>query len=252
MSDFPGCMRRTNRRGEGRLPPRDSHVASPLKALAFQSYHRKPQQVFCRRPVFVVDFPPRTIIFAVSRTDTERAAIVFAAWNGTRRSATMPGNGARGKVLSFQSGRGRRRCNGRTARVHVRATARTNGGTLAETAIPGTSSKPTNPSACGTQVRNCFRGPGSALAPSRAEAGPLPACRWISRTANGMPAVALRAAAEAASLPSVPHVPSGGDGRQQGRRALAPATSGAMTCVFGQASGCLTIEDGHHATASKL
>jgi hypothetical protein len=54
--------------------------------------------------------------------------------------------------------RGRPRQRERTARVNVRATARTNGGKLAQTAIPGTSSKPTNPSACGTQVKICFRG----------------------------------------------------------------------------------------------
>jgi hypothetical protein len=37
--------------------------------------------------LFVLYFCPRTTIIHSSRTDTERAAVVFAAWNGTRRSA---------------------------------------------------------------------------------------------------------------------------------------------------------------------
>jgi hypothetical protein len=154
----------------------------------------------------------------------------------------MPGNGARGEVLSFQSDRGRRRCNGRTARVHVRATARTNGGTLAETANPGTSSKPTNPSACGTQVRSCFRGPGSALAPSRVRAEPPPALPLILERQTGCPQWPCgrprkRLFAKRSARPD------GGRRTRRRRRALAPATSGAMTRVFGQASGCLTIEE---------
>ena len=58
-------------------------------------------------------------------------------------------------------------------------------GAGAQTPNPGTSSKPTNPSACGTQVRSCFRGPGSALASSRVVPNHRP-CAVNFQTACGM------------------------------------------------------------------
>ena len=42
--------------------------------------------------------------------------------------------------------------------MHVRATARTNGGASAQATTPGTCSKPQNPFACGTQALSRFRG----------------------------------------------------------------------------------------------
>src|SRR5215212_2443930 len=39
-------------------------------------------------------------------------------------------------------------------------------GAEAQALNPGTSSKPTNPSVCGTQAKGCVRGPGSALTTS--------------------------------------------------------------------------------------
>ena len=102
-----------------------------------------------------------------SRTDTERAAVVFAAWNGTRRSATMSGPGRfEDRSLILKADGADHRCHERTARVNVRASARTNGERGRHLLTLGHLSKPTNPSACGTQAKGCFRGPGSVQRPS--------------------------------------------------------------------------------------
>ena len=113
----------------------------------------------------------------------------------------------------------RRRQHGRTVQVHVRATARTNGGASAPVTTPGTCSKPTNPSACGTQAKICFRGPGSVQR-SRRWAGPLPVCCESGVRAARMPTHA--GAAGAAFRPVVPHAPTRGDEEQNNRQALGP------------------------------
>ena len=58
-------------------------------------------------------------------------------------------------------------------------------GAEAQSLNPGTSSKPTNPSACGTQAKGCFRGPGSALTTLARWAEPPLVCRYLS-TACGL------------------------------------------------------------------
>ena len=102
--------------------------------------------------------------------------------------------------------RGRPRQSERTARVHVRASARTNGGKSAVSTNPGTSSKPKNPSVCGTQVRSCFRGPGPARTPSRVGRNRCPCAVHFSngvrgaRLASGRPRKRLLATRSARSL----------------------------------------------------
>ena len=130
-------------------------IAAPIQAKALntaKSYPLKPQQLSIRQPVFAVDFAPRTIIIALSRSGKgrvhDRLRYVAAGCGG--RNDAGPRQVAEGG--SFRGGWGRRRRNGRTAQVHVRATARSNGGTPAAVAIPGTWSKPRNPSACGAQA----------------------------------------------------------------------------------------------------
>src|SRR5215213_994512 len=58
-------------------------------------------------------------------------------------------------------------------------------GAEAQSLNPGTSSKPTNPSVCGTQAKGCFRGPGSALTTLARWAEPPLVCRYLS-TACGL------------------------------------------------------------------
>src|SRR5215218_354413 len=71
--------------------------------------------------------PSPGIIFIPSRTYTERASDGLAAWNGTRRSAKFAGSQCLRGSLVLGGGPGRPRQRERTARVHVRASARTNG-----------------------------------------------------------------------------------------------------------------------------
>ena len=94
----------------------------------------------------------------------------------------MDGRNDAGPSRSFRdvrrrsADRDRRRRNGRTAQVHVRATVRTNGVASAEVTPLGHGSKPRNPVTCGTQAKVCFRGP---VLPDdlRRRAGPPPVCR---------------------------------------------------------------------------
>src|SRR5262245_42663679 len=60
-------------------------------------------------------------------------------------------------------------------------------GALAQATDPGTSSRPTNPSVCGTQAKDCFRGPGSV---QRSSLNGLShrSCAVDFRTACGLPA----------------------------------------------------------------
>jgi len=112
-------------------PPRHARkcawVGGKRERLCYPGVSPKPSHVSASALVDALDFHPPRNIFPASRTDTERAAVVFAAWNGARRSANFAdfgcsGTGCPGGV------RGRPRQRARTARVHVRATVRTNGG----------------------------------------------------------------------------------------------------------------------------
>ena len=85
-----------------------------------------------------------------------------------RASQRVDKVGVCGSLILPKAGGARPRRNGRTARVNVRASARTNGERGRHLLTLGHLSKPTNPSACGTQAKGCFRGPGSVLATSLA------------------------------------------------------------------------------------
>ena len=144
-----------------------------------------------------------------------------------------------GSLILTAALRDRRRQHGRTVQVHVRATARTNGGASAPVTTPGTCSKPQSPFACGTQAY--------VLLPWLC----LP-CAFSTR----LPCAPAHGAAGAVKRPVVPHAPSG-EKEQDDRRALEPDTHGAMTRVCSRCgdaaartptvrllstSGCLTIE----------
>jgi hypothetical protein len=130
-----------------------------------------------------------------SRTDTERAAVVFAAWNGARRSASFADLGRFRDRLS-------RRRTGQTTAKGADGTSECPGGSPHERGAgapapnPGTSSKSTNPSACGTQAKDCFRGPVQLSRSSLASAEPLPVCRCSFERRAGCP-LSQRAAAKA-------------------------------------------------------
>ncbi len=124
--------------------------------------------------------------------------------------------------------------------MHVRASARTNGGKSAASTNPGTSSKPTNPSVCGTQAKGCFRGPGSALTTSLVGLGPPLVCRYLS-TVCGLLAWL---AGGSRKRPFAKRSARSLWGEGTGRHGLPCGRSehGAMTRVCGRASGCLKIE----------
>ena len=96
-----------------------------------------------------------------SRTDTERAAMVLR--RGTGRG------GPRALLASdvFDGSLIQRGRTGQTTAKGADGTSECPGGSPhergagAQAPDPGTSSRPTNPSACGTQAKGCFRGPGS-------------------------------------------------------------------------------------------
>jgi hypothetical protein len=114
-------------------------------------------------------------------------------------------------------------------------------GALAGATDPGTSSRPTNPSACGTQVRSCVRCPGSAWMPSRVGLGHRPCAvgflerRAGARLASGRPRKRLLAKRSAR--------PVGEDGQEKDRLAPGRAKNrGDDARVYTGALGCLTIE----------
>ena len=130
-----------------------------------------------------------------SRTDTERAAIVFTAWNGTRRSANDAGlRSARIRSGSADPGSFRKRT-GQTPVSGADGSSECPGDSSHERGEVGASdrslghlSKPTNPSVCGTQVKSCVRGPGSVRRLSHVGLNHRRRCRSFS---NGTPGARL-------------------------------------------------------------
>ena len=175
-------------------------------AAAFRLIPHFASHLSANRSTFVLDLPPRMIIVIPSRSGEGRVAIVFETRSGMRMAATMPDLEPRRGSLILEWHGDRRRHNGRTVQVHVRATARTNGGASAPVTTPGTCSKPQSPFACGTQAKICFRGP-VQLNDLRRWAGPLPVCR--RKAACGLPAPTHAGAAGAVKRPVVPHAPCG-------------------------------------------
>ena len=121
-----------------------------------------------------------------SRSGKERAAIVFAARSGMRRSATMPGPGARGRhFLSGAAGADDGVTGGRLECMSGRQLARTGSG--------GASSKlrDIQQAAKSIRVRNAGEDlrprPGSVWVVFNTWAEPLPACR-PKKPACGIPA----------------------------------------------------------------
>ena len=92
----------------------------------WKSYPPSRPHLSSKSSVFVLDFPPRRIIFLPSRSDEGRVAIVFETRSGMRRAATMKGPD-RVEDRDPEAEGDRRRHGGRTVQVHARATARTNG-----------------------------------------------------------------------------------------------------------------------------
>ena len=122
----------------------------------------------------------------------------------------------------------RRRQDGRTVQVHVRATARTNGGASAPVTTPGTCSKPQSPFACGTQAKICFRRPGSA---QRSSALGWATARVPRKRHAGCPHQTHAGAAGAVKRPVVPHAPWGDEEQEDRRSPGAGRNDGAMTHV---------------------
>ena len=135
-----------------RVSFRQQHFLNPRNCLANIS------PLFLTWRVGLISFKP-------SRTDTERAAVVFAAWNGARRSADFDGSGCL-QISCLEA-------DGETTARRADGTSECPGGSphergaLTQATDPGTSSRPINPSVCGTLVRNCVRGPGPARTTSR-------------------------------------------------------------------------------------
>ena len=182
-------------------------LARLLKALAFQKLSTETSPTFSRRLLFLVDFSRLGIFYPrpVPIRSAQRWSCCVER-DAEVRKVCRTSDVFRDRLV-LEGGRGRPRQRERTARVNVRASARTNGGTAATSTNPGTSSKPTNPSVCGTQVKSCFRGPGSAPTTSRVGLNRRP-CAVNFQTACGLLAW-LAGGRGSGFSPSVPHAPFG-------------------------------------------
>jgi hypothetical protein len=130
-------------------------------------------------------------------------------------AATMPAlEVVSDRAIDPYSLEGRHRRNGRTAQVHVRVTAYTNGDASAEMTPSGTCSEPQSPSACGTQAKYLL--PGRAVFERRKSkvAPPLlftsSGCPVLRHRAPGVP-IACRYTWRRGrgETPGVPHAPEG-------------------------------------------
>src|SRR5215203_1305085 len=90
------------------------------------------QTIFSVLQKYWLTFPIHRNILRPTRTDKGRVAIVFETRSGLWMAATMPDPRGPPGVPGRPADRDRRRRNGRTAQVHVRATVRTNGVASAE------------------------------------------------------------------------------------------------------------------------
>jgi hypothetical protein len=95
--------------------------------------------------------------FRLSRTDKGRVASVFVDVERVAVAATMPGPFCF-RDFDLGADQGRRRQNGRTAQVHVRATARTNGTSVGTSDASWDMQQAEKSIACGTQALSCFCG----------------------------------------------------------------------------------------------
>ena len=151
------------------------------------------------------------------------------------------------------------RQNGRTAQVHVRVVAYTNGEASAVATPPGTCSKPQSPSACGTQAKYLLPGraaflrrkgkvaPPFALNEQRLPCAVSTGCQ-VCRLRAGRPGAAGAVKRQAFRTPLRGRRKAGMTGGPQ------PERTGAMTCVWSsdarrarrssksEAGGCLIFE----------
>ena len=95
--------------------------------------------------------------FDPSRTDKGRVAMVCRGAERVAVAATMPGPFCF-RDFDLGADQGRRRQNGRTAQVHVRATARTNGKSVGTSDASWDMQQAEKSIACGTQALSCFCG----------------------------------------------------------------------------------------------
>ena len=127
------------------------------------------------------------------------------------------------RIADPAADRDRRRQDGRTVQVHVRATARTNGGASAPVTTPGTCSKPTKSIRVRNAGEDLLPRPGSA---QRSSALGWTTARVPSRKRHaGCPHPNHAGAAGAGFRPVVPHAPTG-KGTKRRPASPAPAQSG--------------------------
>ena len=111
-------------------------------------------------------------------------------------------------------------------------------GASAQVTNPGTSSRPKNPSVCGTQVKSCVRGPGSVRRLSHVGLGHRRRCRSFS---NGTPGARLASGRPRKRLFTRRSArPGSGKRRQTTGLPCGRDEHGAIRRVC--ASGCLTCE----------
>ena len=136
----------------------------------------------------------------------------LAAWNGTRRSANFAGFGCLLRISDPKRRTGQTTAEGADGSSACPGVSTHERGAEAQSLNPGTSSKPTNPSVCGTQAKGCFRGP---VPPTTSLVGlnRCP-CAVNFQTACGMLAW-LAGGRGSGLLPSVPHRPLGGKNEQE-------------------------------------
>ena len=193
-----------------------------------QSFHRFTHSfVFWFPENKALDGAASRNILRPSRTDKGRVAIVFETRSGLWMAATMPDPRGPSGVPGRPADRDRRRRNGRTAQVHVRATARTNGVASAQVTPLGHGASREIQSRAERRRRSASE----AWFFSATFGVELNHRPCANETACGIPVCQRMRAPRARHLrPVVPHAPLGGSDKRD-RRTPSRTRRGAMSRV---------------------